>query len=169
MDSLYILNYETIKQCKCKNYGCFDEELLNCFNKYTIYKYCPFLKLIYNDIKISIYESYKISNANEYFTILEYLLLWAHKSNNYKSDIRLRTIIMLSICHFMITNKDFLDDIIIFYDRFINQVIILLETFFIPKKTRYHFIKLFKTSFIEDKHICIDQVFNWLFYFKNIL
>ncbi len=197
MDSLYILNYKTKTKCKCVmrnsnlncrkqfwdccsnathlnsnlpnyDYGCFDSDLLNCFNKYTIYKNCPFMKLIHNNIKVSIYENNKISNVNDFFNILEYLLLWAHKSTNYKTDIRLRTIIMLSICHFMITNKEYIDDIIMFYDRFINQIIILLQTYFIPKKNRHYFIKLFEESFIEDKNICIDQVFCWLYYFQTV-
>lgn len=171
MDSLYTLKYETInKKCNCDNkkYNCYDDNLLNCVNKYKIYKICPFMKLIHVDMKVSIFDNNKISNVNDYFHVLEYLLKWAHNSNNYNSNIRLRVIIMLSICHFMITNKELLDDLIIFYDRFINQIIILLNTYFIPRKSRINFINLFEESFIEDIDICIDNMFNWLNYFKNI-
>ena len=99
MDSLYILNYETISKCdQCNNkYNCYDDNLLKCINRSNIYKYCPFMKLIHNNIKVSIYENNKISNINDYFYILEYLLQWAHKSEYYKSDIKLRIIIIISI------------------------------------------------------------------------
>ena len=75
---------------------------------------------------------------------------------------------MVSVCHFIITNKDDIDDLLIYYDKFISQIIILLKTNFIPKKSRSYFIKLFEKSCIEESKICIDNMFNWLYYFQNI-
>lgn len=169
MDSLYIIKYETSHKCECNyKYSCYDKNLLNCINKYKIYKYCPFMKLINEDIKISIHDNCQISDIKDFFNILEYLLLWAHKSENYNFNIKLRVIIMLSVCHFIITNQDYLEDVIIFYNRFIDQVILLLNTNFIPKKNRIHFLKLFEECFIEESDICVNMVFNWLHYFEYI-
>ncbi len=170
MNSLYIIKYETYKKCKCDNkFACYDKNLLNCINKYKIYKLCPFIRLINENIKISIKENSQISDVKDFFNILEYLLLWAHKSENYISDIKLRIIIMMSIFHFIINNQIHLEDLLIYYDKFIYQVVILLNTQFVPKSNRIHFIKLFNECFIEESDICINIMFNWLNYFKNII